>query len=282
MTRRRQALDVALAAAVAAGCSLEVWAPSVFGSTHMTGPRAAVFAAYMVAAAALTLRGRAPLLSAIVVAAALTAEWLAFGAPEGVGVFATLVIAGYSVAAHAERSRALAGLVALLVAGTVWSARDPTQTSLGLHVRSSVWLSPVVIAWLLGAYLRTRRLYVAELRDRAERAELEREEQAAAAVASERTRIARELHDIVAHNVSVMVVQAEAADEMLDRDLPGRARAPVQRIQETSRHSEKRRAAHPYGSSCSGGGIWTDSCDRVSLRRETLSARRREASGRSR
>lgn len=76
---------------------------------------------------------------------------------------------------------------------------------------------------------------MAELRERAERAELEREEGAVAAVASERTRIARELHDIVAHNVSVMVIQAEAADEMLDRELPARARAPVQRIQETGR-----------------------------------------------
>jgi signal transduction histidine kinase len=54
-------------------------------------------------------------------------------------------------------------------------------------------------------------------------------------VAAERARIARELHDIVAHNVSVMVVQAEAADEMLDRASPDRAREPVQRIQETGR-----------------------------------------------
>lgn len=78
----------------------------------------------------------------------------------------------------------------------------------------------------------TRRLYVAELRERADRAEREREERAEAAVASERARIARELHDIVAHSVSVMVVQAEAADEMLDRDRPDRARAPVWKIQE--------------------------------------------------
>ena len=55
------------------------------------------------------------------------------------------------------------------------------------------------------------------------------------AVASERSRIARELHDIVAHNVSVMVVQAEAADEMLAHASPDRAREPVQRIQATGR-----------------------------------------------
>jgi signal transduction histidine kinase len=54
-------------------------------------------------------------------------------------------------------------------------------------------------------------------------------------VASERTRIARELHDIVAHNVSVMVVQAEAAEEMLERNKPDRARIPVRKIEETGR-----------------------------------------------
>ncbi|MDX6580784.1 MAG: hypothetical protein QOJ47_2333 [Gaiellales bacterium] len=201
----------------------------------MTGPRAAVFASYMVAVAALAVRRRFPLASAIWVAAALAVEWLAFGAPEGFGVFATLLIAGYTVAAHEDRLRALAGLAALLAAGVVWSVRDPTQTDVHKHLSASVWLSPVVIAWLLGAYLRTRRLYVVELRARADRAELEREERAQAAVALERARIARELHDILAHNVSVMVVQAEAADEMLDRNLPDRARTPVWKIQETGR-----------------------------------------------
>ena len=113
--------------------------------------------------------------------------------------------------------------------------RDPVQATLGEHAGASVWLTPVVIAWLLGAYVRTRRLYVEALRERADRAEREREEGAEAAVATERARIARELHDIVAHSVSVMVVQAEAADEMLDRRTPERARAPVWKIQETGR-----------------------------------------------
>ena len=98
-----------------------------------------------------------------------------------------------------------------------------------------LWLSPmVVIAWLLGAYTRDPRLYGGAERARGP-AEREREETAAAAVASERARIARELHDIVAHSVSVMVVQAEAADEMLNRQTPERARAPVWKIQETGR-----------------------------------------------
>jgi hypothetical protein len=57
------------------GCSLDVWGPSGFGSTHMTGPRAAVFAAYMVAVLALAVRRRFPLASAPVLVAALVSEW---------------------------------------------------------------------------------------------------------------------------------------------------------------------------------------------------------------
>jgi signal transduction histidine kinase len=235
MKRRNWAFDLTVATLVGLGCTLEVWAPRVFGSTHMTGPRVAVFLSYAVAAAALGVRRRYPLAAAVVVATALTVEWLAFGAPEGFGVFATLILAGYTVAAYTDRGRALAGLAALVVAAVVWSARDPVQTDIHRHLTSSVWLSPVVIAWLFGAYLRTRRLYVVQLQERAARAEHEREERAEAAVLSERARIARELHDILAHNVSVMVVQAEAADEMLDRDMPDRARMPVWKIQETGR-----------------------------------------------
>jgi signal transduction histidine kinase len=92
----------------------------------------------------------------------------------------------------------------------------------------------VLLPWVTGMYLRTRRLYVAELRERAARAEAEREQRAREAVADEQRRIARELHDAVAHAMSVMVVQAEAAEEMLTVD-PEKARAPVQRIQSVGR-----------------------------------------------
>jgi signal transduction histidine kinase len=228
MTRRQQAFDLVLAATVAAGCFSEVWIPGGFGSTHMTGPPAAVFTAYMVGAAALALRRRWPLESTIAIAVALGGEWLVFGSPEGFGVFALLVLAAYSVAANTERSPALTGVALLAVAGAIWDLRDPEDTTLLAHLSGLVWMAPVLIAWLFGAYLR-------ELRDRATRAELEREERAAAAVVSERARIARELHDIVAHNVSVMVVQAEAAEEMLERDAPERARLPVRKIEETGR-----------------------------------------------
>jgi len=220
--------DAALLAAIGLGCTLEVWAPGVFGSTHMTGPRIAVYLSYMVSLAALAFRRRYPLGSTLVVAGSLVTEWILFGAPEGFGVFVLPIVAGYSVAAHADRRRALVGLAALTMTGVLWTVLDPMNTTVGARIGASGWMTPVLVAWLIGAYLR-------EVRGRAAQAVSERDDRAAAAVAAERARIARELHDIIAHNVSVMVVQAEAADEMLGRASPDRAREPVQRIQETGR-----------------------------------------------
>jgi signal transduction histidine kinase len=90
--------------------------------------------------------------------------------------------------------------------------------------------------------VRARDLAHAEVRTHARTLESKHGETVRAAVFAERARIARELHDIVAHSVSVMVVQAGAAEDLLDRD-PERARAPLVSIQETGGHaiSELRR-----------------------------------------
>jgi signal transduction histidine kinase len=75
-----------------------------------------------------------------------------------------------------------------------------------------IFLSVLITAALgIGLYIGTRRAYLAELRDRADRLERERDQQAALAVAAERARIAREMHDIVAHHLTVMVTLSEAA-----------------------------------------------------------------------
>ena len=95
-------------------------------------------------------------------------------------------------------------------------------------------LALFAIAWVLGDNLRTRRAYLAELEARAERLEREREEKAERAVIDERARIARELHDVIAHNVSVMVVQASAGEELFDTD-PDRARESLAAVAATGR-----------------------------------------------
>jgi signal transduction histidine kinase len=119
-------------------------------------------------------------------------------------------------------------LVALVVALVVW--RDPGGDGGDLVFA----LSLTGFAWLIGFAFHERNRRTAELEERAARLERERETEARAAVAEERARIAREMHDVVAHSLSVMVVQAEAAEAMLESD-PERARRPLEAVQETGR-----------------------------------------------
>jgi len=98
-----------------------------------------------------------------------------------------------------------------------------------------VWITGFFIgAWIIGFTLRVRSDQAKEARQRAERAELERELRARAAVADERTRIARELHDIVGHSVSVMTVQAAGVRRLLREDQE-REREALLAIEETGR-----------------------------------------------
>jgi signal transduction histidine kinase len=100
----------------------------------------------------------------------------------------------------------------------------------------AVFCLPALTAWLLGDMMRWRRGFYAALEERAARLERERDAQAQIAAAAERARIARELHDVVAHNVSVMVVQADGASYALDAD-PERARQALGAIAATGRQA---------------------------------------------
>lgn len=86
-------------------------------------------------------------------------------------------------------------------------------------------LAVITATWLIGDNLRVRRAYVAQLEERAERLEAEREEETRRATDGERARIARELHDVVAHHVSVIAVQAGAA-RMVAESSPSTPGAP--------------------------------------------------------
>jgi len=231
----RSRLDIGIAAAVAVIGQLDVWASGQTGA-NLVGSRPVVSACYLVTAVALAWRRSAPLAVAYVVLAVAGLQALVLGASEGQGVLLPALVAMYSVGAYAELPRSLVPLALLPVALATRELRNPDNTDLSNVLDALAWDMTLVGAWLLGAYLRTRRLYVAELRERAARAERSREERARAAVADERARIARELHDAVAHGVTVMVVQAEAAEEVLSAD-PERARAPLRTIQSTGREA---------------------------------------------
>jgi signal transduction histidine kinase len=94
----------------------------------------------------------------------------------------------------------------------------------------------IVVAGMAGLLARTRHAYLQEAEERAARAEAERDRESARAAAGERARIARELHDVVAHHVSLMAVQAEAAASLLP-DRPERARQSVEIIGDTARQA---------------------------------------------
>ncbi|MEZ0074009.1 signal transduction histidine kinase [Planotetraspora sp. GP83] len=161
-----------------------------------------------------------------------------------------VMIAMYGVAARCTARWAVAaGLVAefgLLLAVLRW---DFSQ--LDAFPSMSVF---VIAIWLAGIYANTRRRYVESLVERAERAERERDQQARIAAAAERARIARELHDVVAHNVSVMVVQADGAGFAIDSD-PEQARRAVQAISTTGRQAlaEMRRLVGVLRQDAAGG-----------------------------
>jgi signal transduction histidine kinase len=142
-------------------------------------------------------------------------------------------------------------IVALYTVASICPRRESvgalgvTAVALGISLLAEDTLSVEIIlsnyvifgtAWILGDNIRTRRAYTASLEDRAARLEREREEDARRAAAEERSRIARELHDIVAHNVSVMVVQAGAARRVLEsKHGSGQARDALQQIETTGR-----------------------------------------------
>jgi signal transduction histidine kinase len=92
------------------------------------------------------------------------------------------------------------------------------------------------VAGIAGTFSRTHRAYTREVEARAERAEAERDREVALAAAQERTRIARELHDVVAHHVSLMAVQSEAAASLLP-GRPAEAGKSVQIIGDTAREA---------------------------------------------
>jgi signal transduction histidine kinase len=152
----------------------------------------------------------------------------------------SILILLYTLAAYTPRRTSVWGLAVCLAGSAVGILR---WTSLGSH-SVMAWLTagamlfagPALLAWVLGDSMRYRRAYYASLEDRAVRLEAERDAQARIAAVAERARIARELHDVIAHNVSVMVVQADGASYALDTD-PGRAREALAAISATGRQA---------------------------------------------
>jgi len=151
-----------------------------------------------------------------------------------------IVILLYTLAAYTSRRTSVAGLAVCLTGSLTEAARLPLPPNLHALTRlvagSLMFAGPSLIAWVLGDSMRYRRAYYANLEERAARLERDRDAQAQIAAAAERARIARELHDVVAHNVSVMVVQADGAAYAMGSD-PHRVREALTAISATGRQA---------------------------------------------
>jgi signal transduction histidine kinase len=151
-----------------------------------------------------------------------------YNAYPGLPIF--VLVAGVSL--HSTRRRALlaAGLAAVALSVAVWLQPERVATA-------STWVASllaVAVAWLWGENLRNRRARWAAMEERARRLEAEREERDRQAVTDERLRIARELHDVVAHSMSVIAVQSGVANHVID-SRPAQARQALATIEATSR-----------------------------------------------
>ena len=172
-----------------------------------------------------------PLLTLVaVIFLGVLGEALLTGPPDMFSQVLVIITACYSVAAHADRRPAFAGLaIASLGVIGVSVSVDPGDIFFPL-------VFFVIVPWTFGRVLRNQLMLARELAEKAERAEHAREEDERRAILAERGRIARELHDVLAHNLSVIVVQAGAARRIVARD-PERAGEAAELIGRTGREA---------------------------------------------
>jgi signal transduction histidine kinase len=174
-------------------------------------------------------RRRAPSLVFSLIAGVAFVQWLT-SVPLPADV--ALLVALFTLAVHASPPRALLGAVVVLAGAIMASVRWVPG---GDIVKSFVFLTGLVVASLfVGIALRTWRSYMDSLVERTRRLEYESEQQAMLAAAAERSRIAREMHDVVAHSVSIMVTLADGAVASFDAH-PTRSREAMADVSATGR-----------------------------------------------
>ncbi|MHA6693482.1 ATP-binding protein [Homoserinimonas sp. A520] len=221
-------IDGSFAVVLTALALIEIWLPlpSVAGSgSPVTSSVVAI-----ILCLTLALRRVWPLATALVV---LLTWPIAFSIQPVLvlfwGQFVPIVVATYSVARHGNRRESVIGALAaasclLFFDFRVTELQDPGEVF--FH-----WFG-VVLAWLIGLLVNRAERRAVEAQHRAVEIETESRTRMLTAIADERSRIARELHDVVAHAVSVMVVQAGAAEQVVDDD-PAYARKALSNIRNT-------------------------------------------------
>lgn len=194
--------------------------------------RVPVAIAEAVMALAIAWRRARPLTAAAVVGAAVVAATVAGLPPESPYIpLLSMVVVAYTVVSYCSPRHAAIGvsMVVLALCLQVWLAGQ-SWDNLGFG------LTFIGIFWAFGRIVRMRSAQAVESELRAERLQAEYVEHARRVVTEERTRIAREVHDVIAHSVSVMVVQAGAAQQVM-RDDPRLAEEALENVQRAGRES---------------------------------------------
>jgi signal transduction histidine kinase len=204
------------------------------GASGDSRPATVADAAALTVIAALPLVRRRWPLGTIVVWCAITVLIAALPQPPGPVLvpFVGLFVFPYTAGSRVEGARSLLALP------PVWVATGAVALSTDPFVWGDIFFPAMfgTLFWLGGRAVRSRSRLTAELHEAAARADEEREASAARAMAEERRRIAREMHDVVAHSVSMMVIQAGGARRILERD-PGRAAEAAELIERTGREA---------------------------------------------
>jgi signal transduction histidine kinase len=235
LSRRDQLLDIAVSGALTASVLFQIWHGPItqIGNGPINGPKPLLVLLCLAATGPLAIRRRWPLVAAtIAVTDGVLQPYIAPNMSLFEFFIAVLLIV-YSTAANTTGRRTWIGagiIVALLVVGSVPSiAAGNLAAQFGLFVFLGV-------AWFLGKTIRNRNELSKRLADRAATLEHTRDAEVEKAVTDERSRMARELHDVVSHSVSLMTLQAGAARQALDVH-PQRARQQLLGIESTGREA---------------------------------------------
>jgi signal transduction histidine kinase len=200
-------------------------------SPEIEGPRLLNALLFGVTTASLLWRrSRAMVTLCVVLGGLVLGQLVLTPPPQLFAAILMLLTAAYSGGRHLEGRRALVGLgiavVSITTVAVIWDSNDV--------------FFPVtffcIVPWLVGRTLRNHTRLARELAEKAEQAEHARAEDERRAIAAERSRIARELHDVLAHSLSVMVVQSGAARRIVERD-PERAAEAAELVRETGREA---------------------------------------------
>lgn len=223
MARHRRVVDVAMGVGY-----LLIVVPANLLTVNGGWSKAAAIALSVVTAAALVIRRRWPVWSFGVILVASTLGWTVSGTPDPIAVPLSL----YALAVYRSTRSAWTGLAVVVAAAIPSTFAFMDQRDRWTVTSFDILFTLAVTT--IGMAVGSRRRYVDALIERAQQLAREREQREALAAAAERTRIAREMHDIVAHSLSVMISLADGAGVVLRRD-PANAALILDQVADTGR-----------------------------------------------